>query len=67
MSNVQKVNEPNRRNSSLSFSPKPNTVFLVPKLPVEALDACFYDDNDIAEFRYDAYMEEIGLDPEDFE
>lgn len=64
---LTKTPKSQRSGSSLSFSPQPNAVFLVPKLPTEVLDDCFYDDDQIAKFRYDAFLEDCGLDPTEYE
>jgi hypothetical protein len=37
----------------------------VPKIPNDLLDDVFYDDDEIAQFRYEAFCEEIGVDPDD--
>ena len=44
-----------------------NEVFEISKLHVSALHDMFYASEDLAEFRYEAFMEEAGLDPSQFD
>ena len=51
---------------SISFSDKVK-VKEVPTIERSRSGDFFYDDEEIAEFRYEAHMEACGLDPSDFE
>lgn len=41
-----------------------NEVIEVPKIPEELLVNMFYDDEELAQFRYEAFCEKIGVDPD---
>ena len=51
----------------LRFSDAPPEVFVVPRLEDELIDELFYQEEEIGEFRYSAFMIECGLeeDPPD--
>ena len=51
---------------NISFSEK-NQVCEVPTLDRSRSAEFFYDDDEIAKFRNDAFLESCGLDPADFE
>lgn len=54
-------------NHSARFSLEEPQVLLVPKHPVQEFSALFYDDEEIAQFQHEAWCEECGLDPKEFE
>jgi hypothetical protein len=39
---------------------------VVERIPRDSFHDVFYDDDEIAEFRHQAFMEECGLDPAEF-
>ena len=39
----------------------------ISRLRASVMDDLFYTDEEMAEFKYEAFMEEAGLDPTDFE
>ena len=41
--------------------------FEVAKIRASCWDDCFFTEDELAEFKYQAFMEECGLDPSDFE
>lgn len=61
--------------SSLNSSSHHNTVrfsmdaevVTVPKFPIKDFSDYFYDEEEIAEFRYEAWCEECGFDPQQFQ
>jgi hypothetical protein len=42
-------------------------VKVIPEFPTEEFSTFFYDDDELAKFRNDAFMEACGLDPNDFD
>jgi hypothetical protein len=42
-------------------------VVVIPEFPFDRFFICFYDEEEIAKFRHDAFLEECGLDPEEFD
>ena len=51
---------------SVRFSTQKDDVLTYPKPSIEDLPDLFYDDDEIAQFRYDAFCEECGFDADDF-
>ena len=50
-----------KRNSSLVMQKR------ISKIRMSFVDDMFYTEDEIADFRYDKFMEDCGLDPNDFE
>jgi hypothetical protein len=49
--------------SQIRFSLDANIVFEIPRYERESLFDLFYDEDEIADFRHEAFCEEIGVDP----
>lgn len=54
-------------NHSARFSLASSQVIEVPKLPVEDLPDLFYDDDELAQMRHEAFCESLGINPSDFD
>ena len=39
----------------------------VPRFPIEEFSNLFYEDEEIAQFRYEAFCEDCGFDPKEFQ
>jgi hypothetical protein len=52
-----------RKMTAVSFSSETPQIEYIPFTPKSLLDSLFYDDNEIAEFRHDTFMEMCGLVP----
>lgn len=52
---------------SAHFSLDMVEVVMVPKLDLDSFSTLFYDDEEIAQFRHEAFCEECGLDPTKFQ
>jgi hypothetical protein len=53
-------------NNSVRFSSDVDVV-AVPKFPIEEFSNLFYELEEIAQFRHDAWCEECGFDPAEFQ
>jgi hypothetical protein len=51
---------------SAHFSLDMVEVLMIPKLDSHSFSTLFYDDEELAQFRYEAFCEKCGLDPTEF-
>lgn len=49
------------RTAAVSFSDRPIVIHVIPRLSNSVLDTLFYDDIELANFRYEAFLELAGL------
>ena len=54
------------RRSSVSWGLDSNHEVEIEKIDDSSVDDCFWTEDELSQFRYDAFVESLGLDPEDY-
>ena len=62
----KKLKRTSSTRSSVTWSESNHTVEILP-LDNESLDDCFWTDDELSTFRYEAFVESLGLDPNDYD
>ena len=62
----KKLKRTSSTRSSVTWSESNHTVEIMP-LDNESLDDCFWTDDELSTFRYEAFVESLGLDPNDYD